>query len=301
MDELMLFAAQYKILTILLVIFALFPSVLIARKLELIMGSQLYEAFGERNNKQSLYCKCKNAVSNTIKEYERKEKKAGFYVRAKSKMRKAGYTSEYAPTIYIFLKYVLTVAVFLIGIASNYPDIARALVLSVFLVIIIEMVITSEKRKINLKFQKYIYKIYKYLHNQISSGVKVTEAVKTAYEVVDDKQLRNILIRLAARYELTLDIDNALEDFRSNFDIHEAETLCVALKQGVETGDNQELLARQEDVMFKKYFNFIQAETDGCKTRSLFAVAMFTAIVVIMILVPLFNDMSNAVSKIFVT
>jgi hypothetical protein len=108
-----------------------------------------------------------------------------------------------------------------------------------------------------------------------------------------------MLLRLVARYELTLDIDTALEEFKSGFSVHEAETLCVALKQGIETGDNQELLARQEDVMFKKYFNYIQAETDSCKTRSMMAAMMFTAIVVILIVVPLFNDASEALGRIF--
>ena len=170
----------------------------------------------------------------------------------------------------------------------------------VLFIIIIELVVAGERRKINLKFQKYVYKIYKYLHNQISSGVKVTDAIKTVYDVIDDKRLKDVLIRLAARYELTLNIDDALEEFISNFDIQEAETLYVALKQGILTGDNQELLARQEDIMFKKYFNYIQAETDGCKARGVIAVAMFTIVVVLMIIIPLFNDVTEAAGKIFI-
>lgn len=300
MSDLLFFATQYRFLTILLVMSSIFPSVLLAGKLDLYTGRRLTEALAGRNKSLSVYYRCMNLVNQTIKDYERSDKKAGIYVRARRKMKKAGYSGEYAAVIYILLKYVLTFVVSLIALLFNYPDILQPLVLVVLMIVIIELVIGAGKRKVNLKFQKYIYKIYKYLHNQISSGVKVTDAVKTVFEVIEDKQLRNVLIRLAARYELTMDIDNALEDFRSNFDIHEAETLCVALKQGVETGDNQELLARQEDVMFKKYFNYIQAETDSCKTRSLLAVVMFTAIVVIMIVVPLINDMYEAVGKIFI-
>ncbi|NTV90110.1 MAG: hypothetical protein HGA22_07090, partial [Clostridiales bacterium] len=91
-----------------------------------------------------------------------------------------------------------------------------------------------------------------------------------------------MFIRTAAKYELTLDIDESLEEFRENFDAYEAEMLCTALRQGIETGDNSELLARQEDMMFKKYFNYIQAETDNCKNRSLLSAGMFTAVVVLM-------------------
>jgi hypothetical protein len=160
--------------------------------------------------------------------------------------------------------------------------------------------VSARKKEVNLKFQRYIYKIYKYLHNQISSGIKVTDAIRSVYEIIDDRELKDIMMQMAASYELSLDIDKALLEFKSNFEAHEAETLCVALKQGILTGDNQELLARQEDIMFKKYFNYIQAETDSCKTRCVIAVVMFMSIVVVMISVPLFNDVSEALSRIFV-
>ncbi len=300
MNDIFRFMTLHWLLTGMLTAASIIPAVMLTRRFELLAGKKLLEALGERKGRLSLYGRCAGIVSRTIKDYERREKKSGIYLKAKIKMKKAGYPEEYAAAVYIFIKYLLTPVIFIISFLLNYPDPIRPAILVILLILAVELVVGGKKRKINLKFQKYIYKIYKYLHNQISSGVKVTDAVKTVYEVIEDKQLRNVLIRLAARYELTLDIDKTLEDFRSNFDINEAETLCVALKQGIETGDNQELLARQEDVMFKKYFNYIQAETDSCKTRSLIAVAMFTAVVVIMIIVPLLNDMTDAVGKIFI-
>lgn len=299
MDEILSFITGHKLLAGLLVCGNIAPAILLARRISTMGNRRVIESMGGRNERLSLYGKCLLFVSQAIRDYDRREKKAGIYIRAAVKLRKAGYMGEYAPAIYLFLKYALIPFFFMVASALNYPDLRGALIVSLLLFAIIEITIAAEKRKINLKLQKYIYKIYKYLHNQVSSGVKVTDAVKTVYEVIEDKELRGILIRLAARYELTLDIDAALEEFKAGFAVHEAETLCVALKQGIETGDNQELLARQEDVMFKKYFNYIQAETDGCKTRSMIAAAMFTAIVVIMIVVPLFNDAAEAVGSIF--
>ena len=134
--------------------------------------------------------------------------------------------------MYILARYVLSAVIFLGALYANYPDLIRPIASVVLINSVITAVISSRKRKVNLRFQKYIYKIYKYLHNQISSGVKPTDAVRTVYETTDDSEIRDVLIRLAARYELTLDIDNALEELRSSFDSHEAETLCLALKQG---------------------------------------------------------------------
>ncbi len=216
------------------------------------------------------------------------------------KMRKAGYKGDYSAILYLFVKYVASPAIFTAALVLNYPDILRPIASVVLVNTVMEMVISAGRRKISLRFQKYIYKIYKYLHNQISSGVKPTDAVRSVYEVIDDRELKGILIRLAARFELTLDIDAALQEFRSNFDIHEAETLCIALKQGIDTGDSKELLARQEDVMFKRYFNYIQAETDSCRNRSVAAAAVFVSIVVVMIIVPMLNEVGQAVRKIFI-
>ena len=215
-------------------------------------------------------------------------------------MRKAGYKSEAAPLLYLIIRFVLSPIVFITAFILNYPEIIRPLACVILINTVMESVISSGRRKVNLRFQKYIYKIYKYLHNQITSGIKPTDAIRSVYEVTDDRELKGILIRLAARYELTLDIDSALEEFRLNFDVHEAETLCIALKQGIDTGDNKELLARQEDVMFKKYFNYIQAETDSCRNRSLAAAAVFVAIVVVMIIVPMLRDTGEALGKIFI-
>jgi len=270
-----------------------------AKKIFVYTDRHLVEALGARAVGKSVYKRCKNLVKQSIEKYERRKKHHGFYIKAKAKMKKTGYRGQYAAVVYLFIKYVVTAVLFIIALVVNYPNPARPLMVAILNMIFVELALNFKKRKFNLRFQKNAYKIYKYLHNQISSGVKVTDAIKTVYEVIDDKDLREVLVELAARYMLTLDIDASLEEFRSNFDNQEAETLCVALKQGVITGDNKDLLERQEDVMFKKYFNYIQAETDSCRVRSVLAAAMFVAVIVIMITVPLLNDVTDAIQNIF--
>jgi len=232
--------------------------------------------------------------------FRKKDIENGFFKKVSVKLKKAGFKNQGAVFIYLLIKYPLAIIMAVFTCLINYPYFLPGIAVLVIFQVIPEIVIQKNRKAINMKFQRYIYKIYKYLYNQVSSGVKVTDAVKTVYEVVDDKHLKNMFIRMAARYELTLDIDTALEEFRENFDVYEAEMLCTALKQGIETGDNSELLARQEDIMFKKYFNYIQSETDSCKNRSLAAVSMFTVIIVLMIIIPLIRDMSYAAGRIFI-
>jgi Flp pilus assembly protein TadB len=285
---------------IVLSILNIFIAFKITKKIKIYLNRHVREALGERKNEVSVFARCSKITMEYFNKHLKAKIKSGIFSNAKSKMRKAGYIWEYSPAIYVFLKYVVTAAFFITAFVLNYPKVKGAFILALSNVIIIEMVVKSRKKRLNMKFQKNAYKIYKYLHNQISSGVKVTDAVKGVYEVIDDKYLKNILIRVAAGYELTLDIDTALEEFMSRFDGDEAETLCIAIKQGIMTGDNRELLSRQEEVMFNKYFNYIQAETDNCRNRSFIAAGMFTVVIVIMILVPLLNDMTQAIEKIFI-
>lgn len=297
MEQISGFIMKFRLLSFMNFITSLIMAGIVADKVFAGRGPA-NEAMGGRRGREPLYTRCISYVKHSVKEVEKRDK-TGFYEKIKIKMKRSGYKGEYAPAVYFLVQFVVPVLLFAFSLAGSYPSIKRPFLIGAFSFFITDMVVRMEKKKHNMIFQKHIYKIYKYLHNQISSGVKVTDAVKTVYEVVDNNMLKEILIKLAARFELTLDIDASLDEFRENFDLHEVETLCVALKQGVITGDNRELLARQEEIMFKKYFSYIQAETDSLKVRSTVAVSMFCAAIVIMIVIPLFNDVIAAMGQIF--
>jgi len=291
---------ENSLLFLILIVINVLLGILLSKRFGLSCSRRVIEALGTRNPGMSVYRRCSMLVEQGLAVCDKKMEKGSLYRKARDKMRKAGYRGEYAAVCYLFIRYVLSAVVFLTAFIVNFPEAVRPVAAVVLLYSISESVIAANRRKVNLRFQKHIYKVYKYLHNQISSGVKPTDAVRTVYETTDDKEIREILIRLAARYELTLDIDSALEELRTSFDAHEAETLCTALKQGIETGDNKDLLARQEEIMFKKYFNYIQAETDSCRNRGVAAAAVFVAIAAAMIMIPMLDEASQAVGKIFI-
>jgi hypothetical protein len=260
----------------------------------------IFEATAGRVRKRAYFSDGFGILGRRINKAAGKSKGGDLYKRAKEKLKRAGHGNESSVNLYICMKYLVPTLIFIVSFMLNFPDVLRSIAAALIVPVSLELIIAARRKEINLRFQKYAYKIYKYLHNQVSSGIKVPDAIKSAYEIVEDPLLRGALIKLSAMYELTCDIEESLEDFKSNFDSQEAEAFCVALKQGIATGNNSDLLAKQEEVMFGKYFSFIQAETDGMKTKSTLAAAMFTAVIVIMISVPLLNDVKNAVSGIFV-
>jgi len=258
------------------------------------------EARGRRLVENSFYKKCANTVMRYFSEYERRYGKTGIYIWLKTTAGRAGFKGRYSVLKYLSLQAALPLLVFVTAFLLNFPSLDEALKALAIVFITVWIVIARKSKRLDMALQRNGYKIYKYLHNQISSGVKVTDALKTVYEVVEDRNLKDALLRMAARYELTFDIDASLNEFKSVYNSYEGESFCVAIKQGILTGDNQGLLARQEEIMFKKYFSYIQAETDACRMRSIIAAVVFTAIIVIMILIPLFFQAGNAIEQIFI-
>lgn len=299
MTEIMFFINTHKTFTVLMLIINIIINNILIKNIYLKTNKVIVEAKGRRLIENFLYNKYTKVLAKYADNYERRYGKTGFYKWGKRRAKSAGFEGEFAVTKYLILQIGFPVMLFVFAFIINFPSFKEAVKAIILACITIEIVIRRRKRKLETNLQKYGYKIYKYLHNQIASGIKVTDAIKTVYEVIEDKDLKKVLLRLSARYELTLDIDAALEEFITVYDTREGESFCIAIKQGILTGDNQNLLARQEDVMFKKYFNQIQAETDGLKTRSILAAVVFTAIIVMMILIPFFYEAADAVGKMF--
>lgn len=145
----------------------------------------------------------------------------------------------------------------------------------------------------------YGYKIFKFLINQTSSGIKVSDALQDLYQIVDDEELRQHLIDVSACYGHTADLHQALDVLKVHYKGVEVQTLCVAIQQGIDTGCNYETLIKMEGLLFKKYIYQIQKDTILRKKRGVLATLYLCIIVVLMVAVPIVLDMLTAFDKIF--
>lgn len=267
-------------------------------KISLGTDRLIREAKGKRGANES-YKKYIRDIGNKLyfidKENSQKE---GFYQKVKNFLKRAGYKGTYSVLWYTILQLVVPSA--LSVFTAVYRDLSLAIAVFLMLSLNVFYTVFSKGKKVAKQLERSIYRIYKYLHNQVSAGVKSTDTIKSVYAVVDDKELKDILIRFAARYELTLDIDESLKDFCSYFNTLESETLAVAIKQGVDTGDNENILMRQEEVMFNKYLNYIQMETENAKKKAAWSMIAFLLIIIIMVAVPMLNDAKEALKQIFI-
>lgn len=134
------------------------------------------------------------------------------------------------------------------------------------------------------------YKLYYFLHSQISSGIKSTDAVRGLHNIADHPLIHGVFVRFVAQYELTLNIEESLEVIRKAFKGYDAEMLCVSIRQCVETGIAGKTLLKMEQLMFAKYFYLLQKDTARYKTKLLIAGLFVMTPLVILFALPIVYD-----------
>ncbi|MEI6132388.1 MAG: hypothetical protein WCQ41_06160 [Bacillota bacterium] len=221
-----------------------------------------------------------------------KMKKAEFTV------QKAGYSSENAVFWYLFVQFILPVIILFLMFFSGREFIVS--ILTVAGVVLVPVIVLRgkiiERKK---KFQKASYKIYKYLRSQVASGVTPLNAMKGVYQAVEDKEVSFALAAFIAKYELSRDLEQSSEELKKRFDVRETETLVVAFEQGIKTGDNSEILALQEAIMFDNYMNLLQEEHKKTGMLAFLAALMYAVGAAVILSIPMIVEMFNGFNMFF--
>ena len=158
--------------------------------------------------------------------------------------------------------------------------------------------------KIQQRKQAFIinaYKLYYFLHSQISSGIKVTDAIKGIYEIADHPLIQKTFIQFVAQYELTLNMEESLKILRRSFPGYDCDMLCASILQCVNTGMAGKTLLKMEQMMFSKYFFYLQKDTEKFKVK-LIVSGVFAIIPLVMIfLLPMIFDSYSAFNALMQT
>jgi len=143
------------------------------------------------------------------------------------------------------------------------------------------------------------YKIYSFLHSQISSGIKATDAVRGMYEIVDDATIRDVFIKFAAKYEFTLDIEKSLEIIRKSFSGYDCEMLCVSIEQCIKTGLAGKTMLKMEKIMFDKYFSYLKKNSEDYRTKLLISALFAIFPLILIFILPVLFDAFKGLEGLF--
>ena len=150
-----------------------------------------------------------------------------------------------------------------------------------------------------MAFNKNAYRLYKFLHNQVSAGVQPKEAMMSLFLIVKEPFLKERLQALGSIYAQTLDFDMAFEELTRYYEGPDIDAFRIAMLQGITLGNNINTLKKQESLMFNKYMNYLQLETNRQKLRTFLVVTIYCVIIIIMIGLPLMMELNQAMDMIF--
>jgi len=155
------------------------------------------------------------------------------------------------------------------------------------------------RRQRALVFNKNAYRLYKFLHNQLSAGVQPKESMMSLSRIVQEPFLRQRLQALGSMYAQTLDFNLSFEEISRYYEGPEVDAFRMAMSQGITLGNNLNTLKKQEELMFSKYMSYLHLETERQKLRTFIVVSIFCAIIIFMIGLPLWMELHQAIDIIF--
>ena len=190
---------------------------------------------------------------------------------------------------------------FVIGFAGallNNQEISVALLCGTAGICLLNQYIAGQIRQRREAFDKALYRIYRFLDLQISAGIKVNDALRGIPEVIDDPRVKPSLLRFMAVYELTFDLEQAVQEIRLAFSGPDCDLLSAHLKQAMQTGQVGRSLLRMEDLLFTRYFNQLQAEAQRLRQQLLWVAMLGLLPTMIVFLLPLFFSAFQAFQSI---
>ena len=214
----------------------------------------------------------------------------------KKAAKKYGITQKTDLVLYVSLPFA---GIIFSGAAVAVGNFSAAIVLWSTPSLAVLCLIAARKKKTTHIFQKNAYKLYKYIMNQATAGIRPGEAMKKMYEVVEDKKLRRNLMEACAKYSISMDTGVLSEEITRFIDTPEARSFAMTIRDGLFDSNDPGLMERLEQLMFNRYFAYIQRSTDNVKTRCLISVVLLCSVIVIMVLIPTILDVQNALNSIF--
>ncbi|MFI3238273.1 MAG: hypothetical protein R3Y47_09660 [Lachnospiraceae bacterium] len=139
------------------------------------------------------------------------------------------------PIWYSFLQYFLALLMFLALLSTH---VLYAVVGSTAMYFILDLYLWYKNKTYNQEITKELKIIYATLAVQVQAGVQIVDAVTNVYECLegDKNRLKDAFLDLSSSLIVYGEIDEALTVFQSKFDNRYIDTLCVILKQALESG-----------------------------------------------------------------
>lgn len=159
---------------------------------------------------------------------------------------------------------------------------------------------TLQIRQRQSEFATGVYKIYRYLALQLTAGMTTVETVKHLHEAVDQPFMKEAVFSFSSCYFRTMNLDLAAQELTKRIEGDEIHVLAAVLRQGILTGDHCELIQKQEQLMLRRYYSALEAETGWIHAKGVCIAIGLCLLVFVLLALPMLYEMSRATQMIFI-
>ncbi|MBO5143831.1 MAG: hypothetical protein J6C46_12730 [Clostridia bacterium] len=214
-------------------------------------------------------------------------------------LSKQGYPFKLDVIRYYFLKIILALLFFVVGII-NYNSILYAVVLSFCIYFLIDLIILMNKKTRDSEICNDLLNVINSICLQVSANVSLKDSLKKQYENCKNKDFKKAMIEFSTSYELSeLNIDYAIYVLRNKFDLLELDMFCNALSEYNRSGNIIDILDNLSDSLSNKQLEKMKQTTRSKVIYITFGVVLALTNIILLTFYPLFISVGQGFNNIF--
>jgi len=143
--------------------------------------------------------------------------------------------------------------------------------------------------------------VYDSIIFNVRAGESLGIALGEVYTVARrSKRLRKALLRLSARINMTANIEEALEDFKKQFNFTETNLFANSLKQALETGLVENVLDGQAMQVKRQNAEYLKLRNSKIPNKIMVYGLLFTFGIIALVVFIIGSDIGNGLKQIFI-
>lgn len=147
------------------------------------------------------------------------------------------------------------------------------------------MLVLMNNQQDNNRMLAEIRMVYQFIGMQTGAGVYITDSLTECYNAVENPRLKAGLYRLSSETAISGDLEKALDNFARGFDNTYIDTLCIVIKQAMESGQAVDLLRDIAEQVKDVEQNLLYQKQEKLQRKiALFQLLFFTGIIMAIML-----------------
>jgi len=245
--------------------------------------------------------KKRNIISNFAKEnfFKKLFSKINLIKTKENDLFLQGYPLKLNAISYYLMK-ILLATVLGIGGFVNYHSLLSSILLACIGYFFLDFYMMLNKKTRDSEICNDLLTVTNSITMQLASYVPLKDSLKMQYENCRNKDFKKAMMMFATKYELSeLNIDEALKDLNSRFDILEVDMFCNTIRQYNKVGDIIDLLENLSFVLKEKYIKKMKDKTREKILYITFGVVLALSNIILITFYPLFISIGNNFNQIF--